>query len=258
MAQKAKAKMGKIAAHMLGITDGSRMVFENGKVYSERDPSKSVEFNKVAATAYNPMALPQGMEMSIYEYGVFTPTGMVFPFGTHIAMVEVEKETGVVKLLKYFATDDIGKVLNVMVVEGQAHGGIVQGLGQAMLEQLIYDSSGQMLTSTLADYVMPSAEQFPEIVWNRTETPSPLNPMGVKGVGEGVTTGATPTFMNAVEDALSPYDVTVDLMPVRSDYIKTLIDGTHKQMDHPNIWEPLIQAATAKNKKPGEEEEVIL
>ena len=132
------------------------MVFENGE-YTRRETRAGMEFNKVAATAYNPMALPPGMEMSIYEYGVYTPTGMVFPFGTHIAMVEVEKETGVVKLLKYFATDDIGKVLNVMVVEGQAHGGIVQGLGQAMLEQLIYDSSGQMLTSTLADYAIPSA-----------------------------------------------------------------------------------------------------
>ena len=96
------------------------------------------------------------MEATIYEYAVYAPTNSVFPFGTHIAMVEVEKETGVVKLLKYFAVDDVGKVLNPLIVEGQVHGGVVQGLGQAMIEQVIYDANGQLITSTLADYVIPA------------------------------------------------------------------------------------------------------
>jgi carbon-monoxide dehydrogenase large subunit len=141
-------------------------------------------------------------------------------------MVEVEKDTGVVKLLKYFATDDCGKLLNPMIVEGQVHGGVVQGIGQAMLEEIVYDENGQLLTSTLADYMIPSAESLAEIVWNRTETPTYSNPLGVKGIGEAGSIAATPVIANAVEDALAPYDVTVARMPLRSDYLRGLIKSS--------------------------------
>jgi carbon-monoxide dehydrogenase large subunit len=110
-----------------------------------------------------------------------------------------------------------------MLVEGQVHGGVVQGVGQAMLEEVIYDSNGQLLTSTLADYSIPSADTMPEIVWDRTETPTYANPLGVKGIGEAGTIAATPVIVNAVEDALSEYGVVVEKMPLRSDYIRALI-----------------------------------
>ena len=226
-ARKVRDKMAKIAAHSLGVADGTRMVFSDGRIHPEGDPGKTIEFQKVAAAAYAPRPLPQGMEPTIYEHAVYVPRGNAYPFGTHLAVVEVDRETGVIRLLKYFAVDDIGKAINPLVVDGQVHGAVVQGLGQAMLEQVIYDENGQLLTSTLADYAMPSAEMFPNFVLARTETPSPNNLLGIKGIGEGGACAATPAFVNAVEDALSPYGTTVDLMPLRPDYVKSIIDGRH-------------------------------
>lgn len=224
-ARKIKEKMSKIAAHKLGMKD-AKFVLEDGKIYVEGEAGKSLTFEKVADIAYKPDKLPPGMEPTLFEYTAFAPPNYTFPFGTHIAMVEVEKETGVVKILKYFATDDCGKILNPMIVEGQVHGGVTQGIGQAVLEEIVYDENGQLLTSTLADYVIPSAESLVDIVWNRTETPTYANPLGVKGIGEAGAIASTPVIVNAVEDALSPYDVTVERMPLRSDYVRSLIKGS--------------------------------
>jgi carbon-monoxide dehydrogenase large subunit len=221
-ARKIKEKMSKIAAHLLDVKN-VEMNFEGGKVFSAGSPNKSVEFTRVARAAYQPERLPAGMEPTLFEYTAFVPSNNVFPFGTHIAIVEVDKETGAVKLLKYYATDDCGRVLNPLIVEGQVHGGIVQGIGQAILEQVIYDKNGQNLTSTLADYAMPSAELIPEIRWTRTETLTYSNPLGVKGIGEAGAIASTPVIVNAIEDALAPYDIIIDRMPLRSDYIKSLI-----------------------------------
>ncbi|MCS4539308.1 MAG: xanthine dehydrogenase family protein molybdopterin-binding subunit [Thaumarchaeota archaeon] len=224
-ARKVRDKMSKIAAHKLGLKD-AKLAFEGGKIFPNGDGGKGLTFEKVADLAYDGEKIPPGMEPTLFEYTAFSPANYTFPFGTHIAMVEVEKETGVVKILKYFATDDCGKLINPMVVEGQVHGGVVQGIGQAMIEEIVYDDNGQLLTSTLADYVIPSAESLVEIVWNRTETPTYANPLGVKGIGEAGTIAATPVIVNAVEDALSPYDVTVERMPLRSDYVRSLIKGS--------------------------------
>ena len=224
-ARKVRDKMNKIAAHKLGLND-AKLVFEGGKIFRKGDGDKGLTFEKVADLAYDGEKIPPGMEPTLFEYTAFSPPNYTFPFGTHIAMVEVEKETGVVKILKYFATDDCGRLINPMVVEGQVHGGVAQGIGQAMLEEIVYDENGQLLTSTLADYVIPSAESLVDIVWNRTETPTYTNPLGVKGIGESGTIAATPVIVNAVEDALSPYDVTVDRMPLRSDYVRGLIKGS--------------------------------
>ncbi len=137
--------------------------------------------------------------------------------------MEVDRESGVVKLLKYFGVDDAGMIINPLIVEGQVHGGVVQGIGQALLEDVVNDANGQPLSTTLADYLIPSAEMFPQIVWGTTETPTDSNLLGVKGIGEAGTIAATPTIMNAVEDALASFNVVVDKMPASPGYLRSLM-----------------------------------
>jgi carbon-monoxide dehydrogenase large subunit len=221
-ARKLKEKMGRVAAKMLSIEE-TEMRFRDAKIFPADSPSKSLTFLDVARASYDGEKVPQGMETTLFAYTSFTPPNFTFPFGTHIAMVEVDKQTGSVKVIRYFGVDDCGRVINPLVVEGQIHGGVYQGVGQALLEEVVYDDAGQLLTATLADYSIPSADLMPEIVWDRTETTTDSNPLGVKGVGEAPTIASTPTVMNAVEDALSQYDVVVQKMPARSDYIKSLI-----------------------------------
>jgi len=223
-ARKIKEKMGSIAAKMLGI-DETDMTFRDGKIHPPNSPSKTVTFADVARTAYDGEKIPAGMEPTLFAYTAFIPSNFTFPFGTHIALVEIDKETGFVKVVKYFAVDDCGRVINPMVVEGQIHGGVVQGVGQALLEELVYDESGQLLTTTLADYAIPGTDFMPDIVTARTETPTDANPLGVKGIGEAPTIASTPTVMNAIEDALSQYGAKVEKMPARPDYIKSLMRG---------------------------------
>lgn len=220
--RKIKDKMSKIAAKMLGLKS-DRMLFRDGKITPVASKAKSVSFSEVASKAYSPGSLPQGMEATLYEYCAYAPPGNVYPFGTHVAFVEVDKETGMVKVLKYVAVDDVGKVVNPLIVEGQVHGGVLQGISQALLEQVVYDENGQMLTSTLADYLIPTSDNSPPIESYRTETPSPNNPLGVKGVGEAGTIGATPTIVNAVEDALSPFGAEIHRMPLTPEYVRSLI-----------------------------------
>lgn len=221
-ARKIKEKMSKLAAKKLGIND-TNMIFRDGKIIAANNPVKSIGFRDIARLAYNPRYLPQGIEPGLFEYAAFAPTSFTFPFGTHIAMVEVEKETGLIKVLRYFAVDDVGKVINPMIVEGQVHGGVAQGLGQALFEEILYDDNGQILSGTLADYTIPSPTTIPEIEWLRTETPSPSNPLGVKGIGEAGTIASTPAIVNAVEDALSPFGITIEDMPLKPEYIRKLM-----------------------------------
>ncbi|MDA4124710.1 MAG: xanthine dehydrogenase family protein molybdopterin-binding subunit [Thaumarchaeota archaeon] len=220
--RKVKDKMSRIAAKMLG-TAPERVVFMDGKVFAEGRPGKRLTFATVAETAYSPKKLPPGMEPSLYEYSAFAPAGNVFPFGTHVVMVEVDRETGVTKVLKYVAVDDVGKVLNPLIVEGQVQGGALQGISQALLEQVVYDENGQLLTSTFSEYLIPSTDTAPMIECFRTETPSPLNPLGVKGVGEAGTIAATPAVANAVEDALSPFGARVEKLPLTPSYVWSLM-----------------------------------
>lgn len=221
-ARKVRDKMSRIAAKMLN-TRPEKLDFAEGKVFVSNSPAKWVAFEEVAATAYDPTALPPGVEPTLYEYCAYTPPDNVFPFGTHVAMVEVERDTGFVKILKYVAVDDVGRVLNPLIVEGQVQGGVIQGVSQALLERVVYDENCQLLTSTLSDYLIPSTDTAPSVECHRTETPSPLNPLGLKGVGEAGTIAATPAVVNAVEDALSPFDVTVTKLPLAPDYIHELV-----------------------------------
>jgi len=229
-ARKIKRKMSLIASKLLG-SDLSELVFSDGFVYSKSNPSRKVRFEDVADAAYKPWKLPEGLEPTLYEYTAYTPPDYVFPYGTHIAVVEVDRDTGEVEVLKYFAVDDIGRVINPMLVEGQVHGGIMQGAGQALIEEVAYDGGGQPLTQSFAEYLIPSTQTLPNIEWTRTETPTPRNPLGVKGVGEAGTIAATPTIVNAVEDALSEYNVVVDRMPLRADYILSLINNSGKRQN---------------------------
>ena len=223
-ARKIRDKMSSIAARRLGARSNSKIVFSKGAIFREDQPSKKLRFAEVAEMAYGMWSLPPGMEMTLFAYSVYAPKSDAFPFGTHVAMVEVDKETGAVKLLKYFAVDDAAKIINPLVVEGQVHGGVVQGIGQALTESTVYDGEGQPLTTTLADYLLPSADMLVDVVWDTTMTPTDANVLGVKGVGEAGTTAATPTVINAVEDALSTFGVVVDKMPVSPAYLKGLMD----------------------------------
>jgi carbon-monoxide dehydrogenase large subunit len=147
----------------------------------------------------------------------------VWPFGTHIAVVDIDAETGNVKLLRYIAVDDCGNIINPMIVEGQVHGGVAQGIAQALYEEIVYDDSGQMKTGTLTDYLIPTANEFPNIELGRTITPSETNELGVKGIGEAGTIASSAAIMNAVCDALSPFGVKHVDMPASPDRIWKLI-----------------------------------
>ena len=222
-ARKVREKMSLIAAHNLGGKPSSKVVFSRGQVYREDQPSKKLKFSQVAGFAFNPYTIPRGMETTIFEYSSYAPKSNAYPFGNHVALVEVDAETGAVKLLKYVAVDDGARIINPLIVEGQIHGGIVQGISQALLEDVVSDENGQSITTTFADYLIPTADMFPEFVWGTTETPTDSNLLGVKGLGEAGTIAATPTIINAVEDALSRYGATIDRMPASPAYLKSLM-----------------------------------
>jgi carbon-monoxide dehydrogenase large subunit len=166
-----------------------------------------------------------GLEASCF----FDPPGFVHPFGAHAAVIEVDSETGGIKILRYVAVDDCGRVINPMLVDGQVHGGIVQAIGQALLEHVEFGADGQPLTSSLLDYVLPTAAEVPELETDRTVTPSPNNSLGVKGAGEAGTMGATPAMVNAVIDALRPLGVEFIDMPLSPDAVLSAIRGSAKR-----------------------------
>jgi carbon-monoxide dehydrogenase large subunit len=149
----------------------------------------------------------------------YDPENFTFPFGTHVCIVEVDRETGQIKILKYVSVDDCGRQINPMIVEGQVHGGVTQGLAQALWEEAVYDKNGNLLTATLNDYVIPTAVEVPNFITDFTVTPSPHNPLGVKGVGETGTIAATAAVVNAVVDALSHLGIEHVDMPLRPEKI---------------------------------------
>src|SRR3989440_9718378 len=167
----------------------------------------------VPFAAFQAHNLPEGMEPTLTAETSYDPPNFTFPFGTHICVVEVDEETGQVDLVNYVAVDDCGNQVNPLIVEGQVHGGIVQGLAQALFEEAVYDESGNLLTATLADYLVPSAAELPSFTLDSTVTPSPSNPLGAKGVGEAGTIAAAQAVINAVVDALLPLGATGMRMP---------------------------------------------
>jgi len=200
------------------------MVFQSRKIFSKSDPKKSVSFQDCVSAAYVAKTLPPGVDPGLDATTFFEPTNFTFPFGAHLCVVEVDAETGDVRVKKYLAVDDCGNVINPLLVDGQIHGGIVQALGQAMFEEAVYDEQGQLITGELTDYAIPRAGDMPWIETDRTVTPTPVNPLGVKGVGEAGTIGGTPCFANAVVDALAPFGVRHIDMPFKRERIWRLMN----------------------------------
>jgi carbon-monoxide dehydrogenase large subunit len=219
--QKLKEKATKFAAHMLGA-DPSSVTFAGGK-FTTKD-GKSVTIQEVALGAHLAKNIPPDVEPGLSATSFFEPKNFTFPFGTHICVVELDRETGETHIQRYVAVDDCGKVINPMLVHGQVHGGIVQSLGQALYEEVVYDENGQLISGELMDYAVPRAAHVPWFELDRTETPSPVNPMGVKGVGEAGSIGATPAIVAAVVDALAPLGVRHLDMPIKPELVWRIIN----------------------------------
>ncbi|PYN98831.1 MAG: carbon monoxide dehydrogenase [Candidatus Rokuibacteriota bacterium] len=217
---KIKEKGKRIAAHLLEASPKD-MEYANGQFQVKGVPSKAVPFGAVALTAYIPHNYPEGLEPGLEETSFYDPSNFCFPFGAHACVVEVDADTGKVKLLRYVAVDDVGNVINPMIVDGMVHGGIAQGVGQALWEGAVYDGeSGQLMTGSMMDYAMPKADMLPNYETDRTVTPTPVNPLGVKGAGETGTIAATPAVVNAVVDALAPFGVDhIETMPLTAERV---------------------------------------
>jgi carbon-monoxide dehydrogenase large subunit len=225
--QKIKEKGRKIAAHLLEAAEED-IVAEGGKFFVKGSPSRSKAFAEIALMAYLAHNLPKGLEPGLEATSFYDPTNFVFPFGTHIAVVEVDKASGIVTLTKYVAVDDVGNVVNPMIVDGMVHGGIAQGVAQALWEGASYDNTGQPLAASMMDYTLPKADMLPSYDTARTVTPSPVNPMGVKGAGETGTIASTAAVANAVMDALAPFGVTHIDLPLTPATIWKALQGSPK------------------------------
>jgi aerobic carbon-monoxide dehydrogenase large subunit len=211
--QRIKQKARRVAAHMLEV-DPDDVEFEGGKAFVKGSPATAKTIQEIAGAAALGYDLPEGEEPYLDDTYYYDPPSCTFPFGTHVALVEVDAETGEVKLQRYVAVDDVGKVINPLIVDGQVQGGITQGVAQALWEAAAYDEDGQLLTSSMMDYAVPKADFLPKLEVDRTETPTDLNPLGVKGAGETGTIASTPAVVNAVVDALAPLRIRHLDMPL--------------------------------------------
>ena len=223
--RKLKEKARAMSAHMLeaAVED---IDYADGKFFVKGSPESAKTIQEVGLMATLAWNLPPGMDPGFEESQFYDPPNFVFPFGTHIAVVEVEAETGHIELKRYIAVDDCGPQINPTIVQGQIYGGIVQGVAQALYEGVVYDENGQLLTGSMMDYCMPRAEMFPTFELDHTVTPSPHHPVGVKGVGETGTIASTPSVYNAVIDALSPFGIEQIDMP----------------MTPPKVWKAIQEA----------------
>ena len=209
---KVKVKMARFAAEMLEASVED-LIFENGTIGVKGAPAFAKTFADVAAYAYVPVPLPAGLEPGLSEEAFFEPSNNTYPFGCHISMLEIDRETGETTLLKFVAVDDAGNLINPLIVEGQIHGGLAQGIGQALIEEAVYNEAGQLVTGSFLDYALPRATDFPHFDLFNTVTPTPVNPLGAKGVGEAGTLGSTPSIVCAAVDALGEFGVKhIDMM----------------------------------------------
>jgi carbon-monoxide dehydrogenase large subunit len=221
---KVKTKMAKFAAALLEAHEED-LVFQNGTIAVKGAPASGKSFAEVAAFAYRPVPLPQGLEPGLSDEAFFEPTNNTYPFGCHIVVMEIDRETGEPTLTKVVAVDDAGNLINPMIVDGQIHGGLAQGIGQAMIEEVVYGEDGQLLTGSFMDYAIPRAIDLPKFELDVTVTPTPVNPLGAKGVGEAGTLGSTPAVVNAAVDALSQFGVKHIDMMLRPEKLWRLIQG---------------------------------
>jgi aerobic carbon-monoxide dehydrogenase large subunit len=224
---KVKDKAKKIAAHMLD-SQPENMEYGGGEVYVKSDQSRKVTLGQVAMMAYDfswkgPGTVPTDIEPGLEETSRFEPSNLTFPFGTHVCVLEIDKETGEVKIQRFVAVDDCGTIINPLIVDGQVHGGIVQGMAQTLFEGVVYDENGQLLTGELTEYAVPKANMVGRFENHHTVTPTPVNPLGAKGIGEAGTIGATAAVFNAVLDALAPLGVKHVDMPFKPDKLWQVI-----------------------------------
>jgi carbon-monoxide dehydrogenase large subunit len=221
-------KARRIAAHLLEAAPED-VVHESGKFFVRGVPATSKSFFDVALMAHLAHNIPEDMEPGLEAQHFYDPKNFVYPFGTHIAVVEVDAETGRVKLLKYVAVDDCGPLINPLIAEGQVHGGIAQGVGQALLETTVYDEQGQLVTGNFMEYALPRADDLVQFDIGHTVTPSPHNPLGVKGIGEAGTIASTAATANAVIDALSAFGITHLDMPYTPERVWRAIEAARAE-----------------------------
>jgi CO/xanthine dehydrogenase Mo-binding subunit len=220
-ARKVRDKVLKVAAATLEAAEED-LVLADGAVHVRGLPDRRATFRELARAA---VPGPPGMEPGLYATDFFQAPKMTYPYGTHAAVVEVDPDTGEVRILKYAIAYDIGKAVNPMIVDGQMIGALAQGIGGALYEELVYDEQGQLLTTTFMDYLVPTAMEMPETTAVRIleETPTPLNPLGVKGAGEGGSSGCGGALANAVADALAPLGIPITALPLTPDRLSALI-----------------------------------
>ena len=228
-ARKVREKASKLAAHLLEAAPKD-IVFDAGRFHVAGSPDKAKTIQEIALMANLAWNMPEGMQPGLEESYFFDPTNFTFPFGAHVCVVEVDGETGEIEILRYVAVDDVGNVINPMIVDGQVHGGVAQGIGQALYERAIYDENGQLLSGSMMDYTVPNATQIPFVETARTVTPSPVNPMGLKGVGETGTIASTQAVVNAVVDALAPLGIRQIEMPMTPERVWRAIQDAQRDM----------------------------
>ena len=223
--EKIKEKAKRIAAHLLEAAPED-IEFEGGKLFVRGSPDQAKAFAEISLAAYLAHNMPAGVEPGLEMTSFYDPSNFTYPFGTHVAVVEVDGETGETTLRRYIAVDDVGNVINPMIVDGQLHGGIAQGAAQALWESAIHDEQGQLLTASLMEYNVPKADQLPMFETDRTVTPTPVNPLGIKGAGEAGTIAASAAVANAVIDALAPFGVRHIDMPLTPAKVWQAMQGT--------------------------------
>lgn len=237
-------KAKRIAAHLLEAAEDD-IEFDAGTFSVAGSPEQSVTMQEVATTAYLGADLPEGMEPGLNENYVFEPSNFTFPFGAYICVTEVDTETGKVNIRDFYGVDDCGPVINPTIVEGQLHGGLAQGIAQALYEGVIYDESGTLMTGSMVDYMIPGAPELPNYTLERTVTPSPSNPLGVKGVGEAGTIGSTPAVINSIIDALEPFGVKHIDMPASPMRVWKAIQSAQGQQAEEGLSDASVQGRTA-------------
>jgi carbon-monoxide dehydrogenase large subunit len=213
--ERLRPKLQALAAHLLEAAVAD-VVLEDGRAHVRGFPQRAVGLADIARAAYAPVhgGLPEGMEPGLEATVYFDPPGPTFSGAVHVAVVDIDPDTGRVRIPRYVLVEDCGPVVNPTIVEGQIHGAVAQGIGEALLERVVYDESGQLVTGTLMDYALPKADDVPSFEIGHLETPSPMMPGGVKGMGEGGTIGAPAAIANAVADALASRGVRITSLPI--------------------------------------------
>ncbi len=240
-AEKISAKCKEIVAHNLEA-DPADIEVRDGRFSLVGDPEQGMTLAEVAGCAYvDATKMPEGMELGLEQALIYDPSNFVFPFGTHVCVVDVEAETGKVKVIRWVAVDDCGPAINPMLIDGQVHGGVAHGIGQALYEQVVYDAQGNLVTGTFMDYALPTAAEIPNFELDRTETKSPSNSLGVKGIGEAGTIAATPAIVNAVIDALRHEGVTYIDMPLTSMRVWQALQEARGRGDGPRASEQGVE-----------------